>query len=287
MQERIKRGLNLLLAAILIGISYNLFVLPNKLISPGINGLAALMNYSINFPIIVYLLVGNILFYIISLVAFGFKKSNKYLISCFLVPLAIFFTRNIPDLIKLDKMEMLLIVICASVIMGYANSIIYKEGHSVGGFYIIEDIINSISKRKRKIISLLCDLMVVVCSFLFIPIENSIYSLFLIFIVRRMTSKARFGISTSKTFYIISKKENEIKKYIMEDLKHDITILEAKGGFTKKENNIILTVVDTKDYYNLKEGIKEIDPNAFISVTDSYEVLNKNKKIKKKKSNII
>lgn len=102
-----------------------------------------------------------------------------------------------------------------------------------------------------------------------------------------MTSKARFGISTSKTFYIISKKENEIKKYIMEDLKHDITILEAKGGFTKKENNIILTVVDTKDYYNLKEGIKEIDPNAFISVTDSYEVLNKNKKIKKKKSNII
>lgn len=74
MQERIKRGLNLLLAAILIGISYNLFVLPNKLISPGINGLAALMNYSINFPIIVYLLIGNILFYIISLVAFGLKN---------------------------------------------------------------------------------------------------------------------------------------------------------------------------------------------------------------------
>ena len=69
----------------------------------------------------------------------------------------------------------------------------------------------------------------------------------------------------------------------MEELKHDITLLEAKGGFTKKQNNILMTVISTKEYYELKEGIKEIDPNAFISITDSYEVLNKNIKINEEK----
>lgn len=283
MKERIKRVLVLLVASLLISIGYNLFIIPYNLIAPGINGLAGLINYAISFSPAIFILIANLILLLLTIVTFGLKKTSRYLGACLLIPLFIYLTQDISAYIKIENLEMLLVVICGSIIMGIGNSLIYKQGYSVGGFYIIEDIINSLSKKQRKYISLICDLIIVIISFSIIPTENAIYSIFLVVIVTRMTTIARLGISDSKAFYIITSKEKEVKKYIMEDLKHDITILEAKGGFTKRKNNILMTVISTKEYYELKEGIKEIDPNAFISITNSYEVLNKNVKINNSK----
>lgn len=283
MKQRIKSGIILIISSLLIAISYNLFVLPNKLIAPGINGLGAIIKYTTYFSPAIFILIVNLCLLLIAISTFGFEKSYKYITSCVLIPLFIYLTQNITSIIKLENLEMVLIVICASLLIGFGNSLIYKEGYSVGGFYIFEDIINSMAKKQRKYLSLICDIIIVLISFTIIPLENAIYSLFLVVIAKRLTTIAKLGINDSKAFYIITSKEKEVKKYIMEDLKHDITILEAKGGFTKKQNNILMTVISSKEYYELKEGIKEIDPNAFISITDSYEVLNKNVKINKEK----
>ena len=61
-----------------------------------------------------------------------------------------------------------------------------------------------------------------------------------------MTTKARIGISDSKAFYIITTKEKEIKKYLMEELHHDLTAFDAEGGFSKKKSRVIMTVISTK-----------------------------------------
>ena len=61
----------------------------------------------------------------------------------------------------------------------------------------------------------------------------------------------------------------------MHDLKYELTVLDVKGGFTKRQNQIIMTVISTNDYYQLKEGIKIIDPKAFIAITDTYDVVNR------------
>ena len=74
------------------------------------------------------------------------------------------------------------------------------------------------------------------------------------------------------------------KDYILNELHYDLTEINVKGGFTSHKNKIIMTSVDTKDYFGLKEGILLIDPKAFISIVDSYEVLNKNLTIGKKYS---
>lgn len=283
MKQRIKSGIMLIVGSLLIALGYNLFIIPFKLIAPGINGLASLFKYTINFTPAIFILILNLSLLLITIISFGLKQSKKYIGSCLLIPLFIYLTQDITNIIHLENLEMLLIVLCASIIIGFGNSLIYKEGFSIGGFYIFEDIINSISSKKRKNISLICDLIIILISFSIIPLENAIYSIFLVVIIKRMTTIAKFGINDSKAFYIITTKEKEVKKYIMEDLKHDITILEAKGGFTKRQNNIIMTVINSKEYYELKEGIKEIDPNAFISITKSYEVLNKNVKINEEK----
>ena len=65
---------------------------------------------------------------------------------------------------------------------------------------------------------------------------------------------------------------DRIKKYIIEVLGHGVTVYKAKGGFKKEKENVLMTVLPTKDYYKLKEGIQNIDQEAFFIITDSYEV---------------
>ena len=76
----------------------------------------------------------------------------------------------------------------------------------------------------------------------------------------------------NKMFYIVTKKDEEVKEFILKYLNHGVTIFKGKGGYSKNNENVLMAVLPTKDYYRLKEGINEIDKDAFFIVTDSYEV---------------
>ena len=80
------------------------------------------------------------------------------------------------------------------------------------------------------------------------------------------------GTSDNKIFYIVTKKDEEVKEFILKYLNHGVTIFKGKGGYSKNNENVLMAVLPTKDYYRLKEGINEIDKDAFFIVTDSYEV---------------
>ena len=91
-----------------------------------------------------------------------------------------------------------------------------------------------------------------------------------------MSTKSKIGISNSKTFFVITTKEKEVKDYLLNTLNVDYTEFNVKGGYSNNKNKIIMTVIDTKDYYRLKEGINIIDSNAFIFILDNYETINQN-----------
>ena len=99
------------------------------------------------------------------------------------------------------------------------------------------------------------------------------YAIIVLYIISILTDKVLLGISSSKAFYIITSKPNEISDYVINELSHSVTVIDAKGGYSKQKNPILFTVVPTKEYYKLKAGINEIDKNAFFTAVDAYEVL--------------
>ena len=99
-----------------------------------------------------------------------------------------------------------------------------------------------------------------------------LYSILILYIISIMSDRILLGISDNKMFYILTDNEDEIKKYIIDELNHGVTTFKATGGFGKEKKSVIMTVLPTKDYYVLKEGIHKIDKEAFFIVTDSYEV---------------
>ena len=84
--------------------------------------------------------------------------------------------------------------------------------------------------------------------------------------------KVLLGVSNNKAFYIITSEEEKIKDYILKTLEHDVTIFDVKGGFKAQKRKVLLTVVPTRDYYRVTEGIKLIDKDVFFTATDSYQV---------------
>ena len=87
-----------------------------------------------------------------------------------------------------------------------------------------------------------------------------------------ISDRVILGVSDSKAFYIITDKEELIKEYILKVLNHGVTIFNAQGGYKKDNQTVLMCVLPTKDYYRLKAGITEIDNEAFVVVTDAYEV---------------
>lgn len=87
-----------------------------------------------------------------------------------------------------------------------------------------------------------------------------------------MVDRVLLGISSQKAFYIITKKKKEVLNFVINELGHTITVFNATGGFSSKKVSVLFTVIPTKEYYKLKEGIRYIDNDAFFTVVDAYEV---------------
>lgn len=271
-----KRYLNILIGSLLIGISYNVFFAPYNLIPSGLIGLGSLYKETYNVNPALFIAIANLFLLLITLPVLGEDKTEKYLLTSLLIPLIIFATQNINELIYFNNLETIIIALAGSIISGFGYSIIYKEGASVGGFETIQDIFNKTSKFPNRYLSYFIELSIVILTAIIFNFELAVYSLIIIAIIIYMTTKAKIGISSNKSFFIITTKEKEIKDYLINDLKYDFTEFNVKGGFTNHKSKIIMSVIDTKDYYKLKEGIAIIDPNAFISIIDNYETINKN-----------
>ena len=76
----------------------------------------------------------------------------------------------------------------------------------------------------------------------------------------------------NRSFNIITSYPDEVKKFIIDELHHGVTILNGKGAYTGDKKSILFVVIPKKDYYKLKEGIKKIDSKAFFVVSSNYEV---------------
>ena len=268
--------LTVIIGCLLVAFSFDFFIIPHGLISFGVEGIANII-YNLNdtiSPGINMLIIDIILILICS----AFVKKDKLFSFAFpSILIAIFVIALLPltSKISIDLPEMVLVIIVASVISGFGYSLIYKQGFEGGMFFLVEEVLGDLTNFHTKSYSWIVDIILIGVGLILFDYQLVLYSVVIIYVTKYMITKARFGLKDSKMFYIITSKEKEVKDYILHDLKYELTVLDVKGGFTKKHNQILLSVISSGDYYKLKEGIKLIDPKAFIAITDTYDVINK------------
>lgn len=275
-----KKIINIIVGSLLIALSFNIFFILYDIVPNGILGLAALINYINDYDPALFVLIANILLIILSLLTLGPKKSKEYVWAGILIPIFMFLSNKFISYFNFDELEKIMAVISGGFLTGIGYSLIYKAGHSVGGIDLVQDVLNSVKNYRNKYLTYFIEIVILILTFIVLNFESMLYSVIIIFIVRYTSTKSKIGVSSTKTFYIVTTKEQDVKKYIIDELKQDLTEFNTKGGYSNTKSKILMTSIDTKNYYELKQGILLIDPKAFISITDGYEVINKNISIK-------
>ena len=277
-----KKYLKIFLGSFLIGMSLNLFFKDIGLIPSGTMGLGLYFadRMHVNFALTVLLI--NIFCFLMAATIFPKKYLARCIITFWLIPLFIVLTKDVGNLIDIKDADKLLISLYGGVLMGIGFRCIYSEGKLASGVNVINSLGKIIFEHNHIIILYSLDLILVILQGFTYGAQSAMYSLIAILIMEILSKRASIGINTSKVFYIITKKEKIVKQYIMDELGYDLTEFEVKGGFSKEKNKILMCVIPTRNYYKLREGIKVIDKDAFISITDSYEVINQDVTINKK-----
>ncbi len=261
-------GTSLLVTAIL----YNVFLLPLSLVTGGTNGVATITHYLYGINPAIMLLLLSIACAILSFMYLGPKRTAGTLVASVVYPLLVQLTSPLTSLISQSNTDMLLMVLFAGVLSGIANGLMYKTGYSNGGFPVISQILFEEKQIPVGKSSLAINITIVIVGAYFFGITNALYAIIFLYINSIVLDKVLLGISNNKAFYIITEEEKKVKEYIIKTLNHNVTTFEVKGGFLDKNRKVILTVIPSREYYRVTEGIKEIDKDAFFVVTDSYTV---------------
>lgn len=283
----IKRYSFFILGLLITSVAYNLFLLDNGLAAYGVSGLAIVFKELFNFDPALVILIGNVILILVSFLLLGKKATMATILGSILYPIFVKITSFVPLIIDISNAELLVVSLFGGACVGAGAGLIYRENFTTGGTDILNQILSKYLKIPMGTAILIGDGMVVLIGGITFGLEPMLYSIIVLLLVSTLTNKVLIGISDSKTFYIISDKEKEIEKYIINELNTDITILDSVGTYSNKKNKVLMTVVDNRDYYKLKSNIEFIDPKAFVTITDSYEVLNKNTTIKNKKKSMV
>ena len=259
-------------ALLISSIVYNLILLPLKLVTGGVSSIATITNYlySINPAIMIFILSAATL--LLSYMYLGKEKTVGSIYGCIISPLLVQLTSPIRNIAIIDTSDVLLVILFAGILSGIASALMYKSGYSSGGYSTIIQILFYKLKVPRAKSTIVLSGATVLLGSYFFGLTNALYAIIYIYIESIVMDKVLLGISNNKAFYIITEKEKEVKEYIIENLKHTVTTFDVKGGFLEDKRKVMLTVIPSREYYRLTEGIKIIDKNAFFVVTDSYQV---------------
>ena len=274
--KRVKNYLKVILGSFIIGATFNLFFTKYKLIPAGMFGFSLLYSSYTGYDLAKTLFLANIFFLALGFITIPKKKLNSAILPFILVPIFTYLTKDIGVLINIEGAEKLLITIFGGVLDGIGYKFIYNGHGLVSGSDIVKIISKYIVGEKSYSVSYIFDILWIIISLNIFGIENTLYSIIAIIIIEIISKRTRVGISNSKVFYVITKKDSEVRKFILEKMHYELTVFDVKGGFSKNKNKILMSAIPTRDYYRLREGIKSIDPDAFIAITDTYEVICKN-----------
>ena len=264
-----RRYVFLFIGTTIYALAYNLFFFQNNIVYGGASGISIITRNIIDPPTMILIL--NLLFLVLSFLLLGKRKTIDSVVGSVLFPIMVKLTSNIGSYITIDNSDLLLIVIIGGVCVGFAAGIVYRSGFTTGGTDIANQILSKYFKISLGTAVLINDGIIVLIGGFIFGWTRVLYALIVLYIINIMVDKVVLGISNNKAVYITTDKDDEVIDYLLNELKLGITLINTRGGYTNKKDQIIMCVVPTSDYFKVSEGLEHIDPKAVILVTDAYQ----------------
>ena len=294
--------ISIFLGCAIMAAGYVFFINPYNIVPGGVYG-ASIVMHNI-FPSIQVGTFGymfDIPLLILALVIFGGGFGARTIIAALLTPglMNIMSTLAYPSTEALQALDpsqlldgkidlsndLMLATIMGAVLLGVGVGLVVRNQATTGGTDIVAMMLQKYAHIKFPNGVLLADAVVVIAGLLVIgfglgtadDVETggwmlSLYSLIAIFLSSRVIARVIDGASYDKMIFIVSENhQEELRRFITVDLDRSATYIKARGMYTGAEKEMIFLVVSRKEVKSVEHRIKDIDPQAFVVVTDAYD----------------
>lgn len=255
-----------------ITISIVMFIRPNQMIAAGVNGMSLLIEHKTGIPLSILVFALNLPLLIMGV----FLLSKEFI---FFTILSTIFTSGfiamwtaiLPEGFAVTH-DLILAAIFGGIFSGVGNGITFRYGTSTGGF----DIIGAIAKKYWNVnigsgLLALNGIVIGISAFVY-SVDRALYTLIAFIIGYTLVDKIHLGVGKQKQVLIISSKWDEITEMIQVKLVRGVTLIEGEGAYQFKKLKIIYCICTPLQLVKLKNYVKLIDPNAFMTVSETAEI---------------
>ena len=258
--------------SIVFVIGMNSILVPQKLLSGGLVGTALIIHYMIpSFDIGLTYFVLNI-----PLLLLGwFHVSRRFMLYTIFGMSFFSVAANIIKTPTVQLSDPMLAALFAGVICGVGGGVILRSLGSAGGLDIFAVYVNKRFGLRPGVVIMASNALVLVAGAAFFDVEKALYSLIYVYSSSRVIDVVLTGFNRRKALIIISKESHEIADRILFHVNRGVTYLKGEGGYTGEERDVIFTVTTLTELPRMKDIVYNIDPDAFMVVNDTLEVLGK------------
>lgn len=264
----------ILFSAFLLSVSTVCFTAPNKIASGGLTGFATILYFAVGTPIGTVVLIGNLILLALQAKMIGLGSVWKTVLSVVVSSVLTDLMMGPFDVQPLAK-DSLLACLYGGILSGIGVGLTFRAGGTTGGI----DIVALILHRRWHIplgdtILGANFLITIFAGFVFGP-DLALYGLITVFFSGRVIDMVLEGVSVYRSVLIISKQSDEIAWGIIEELHRGVTRIDGMGMYTTRPTHILLVAVRRQEMPILRGIIYEFDPNAFVIVSETRQILGK------------
>ena len=264
----------ILIGAFIMAAGFVLFITPYKIVPGGVYGISIVLHYVLGTPVGMMALAFDIPLTLIGIKVLGPRFGMKTVVGFFATAIFMDTLTWLYGIEPLVKDDPLLSSIFGGLLIGVGLGLIFKAKATSGGSDIVAMIISKYTKMPLGQLMIFVDATIVLVGLIaFKDWRIPLYSLIVIFITGKVVDVILEGMSYDKVLFIISEKTEEIKDKIVGDLNRGGTLVHGEGMYSGNDKSIVFTVVTRREMSMLQEFIHKIDPNAFVTVLNSNEIL--------------
>lgn len=259
--------------------AFSFFLNPRNIVIGGVSGLGIILKNIIpGFDPAIAILIVNIGLLFLGLFLLGKDFFVKTAYGSITFPVFIFLFDILYKLLKIDSeiqvMDMILIIFFASMIMGAGLGIVVKYGGTTGGTEVFQKILFKYLHMPFSTSLYLLDGVVLITGLIFNVTSLSVflYAILFTYLNGVIMDTVIFSGFNRRAVYIISNRNEDIKRHILDDFERGLTSIKVVGEYSKNDREMLICVMSSNEYYKLRAIIEQLDPTAFYYAVRASEV---------------
>ncbi len=272
-RRELRDYLGILLGVTITSLSLVWLLIPNKIAAGGVSGLAIILYYLWGWPVAWTMLMMNLPLFLACLWTFGPRFGAKTLFGAAFISITTEFWGKFVHLLPLTK-DPLLASLYGGVIAGVGMGLAFRFRGTTGGTDLAAQLLNRFTGISIGQSLLIFDGSIIfLAGLVFRSTELALYAVITLFVTGKVLDTVLEGFDYAKAAFIVSEHSEEIGRKILSELQRGATGLFGRGLYSTERKEVILCVISRAEEGKLKELVRQIDPKAFVIISDVHEVL--------------